>query len=371
MTARPRTSTATRAAFAAAAACTVLLAACAAPTTQATPAPPSSVTASSPAPAPSGSPVTAPALSTPAKSSTAAPKTSAKPSTSAAPLTSAVTSAPPPPPVPAEPPQVAPPAPTDTPDPVTREAPTTAAPPPPTPATRDPAPARGASGGGGGGGGGGGKTVVIDPGHNGGNAGAPDVINALVPAGFGQTKPCNTTGTETNDGFPEHDFTWAVANDLRSKLEAQGITVVMTRSSDDGVGPCVNKRAAIGNDAGADVVVSIHGDGDQASAQGFYVMTAEQDPAGAAMAAESHGLAVDVRDGLVSAGLSPSNHLGSDGLWPRNDLAGLNLSLRPTVMIEAGNMRNSADAALMKSDSGQQQVAQGLANGVLSYLGAG
>jgi N-acetylmuramoyl-L-alanine amidase len=213
--------------------------------------------------------------------------------------------------------------------------------------------------------------VVIDPGHNGGNADAPDIINALVPAGFGQTKPCNTTGTSTDDGYPEHDFTWAVANDLRPMLEAQGITVVMTRSSDDGVGPCVDKRAGIGNSAEADVVVSIHGDGDDASAQGFYVMTAEQDPAGAEMAARSEDLAVNVRDGLVSAGLSPSNHLGSDGLWPRNDLAGLNLSLRPTVMIEAGNMRNASDAALMKSDAGHQQVAQGLANGVLNYLGAG
>ena len=35
----------------------------------------------------------------------------------------------------------------------------------------------------------------------------------------------------------------------RPMLEAKGITVIMTRDSDDGVGPCVNKRAAIGNDA--------------------------------------------------------------------------------------------------------------------------
>ncbi|MGS0683534.1 N-acetylmuramoyl-L-alanine amidase, partial [Nakamurella sp. GG22] len=261
--------------------------------------------------------------------------------------------------------------PVDTPEPppapATTEPETTSEPespaPPPTPLTRDPAPAQGPITGD--------KIVVIDPGHNGANAANPDIINALVPAGFGQTKPCNTTGTSTDAGYPEHDFTWGVANYLRPMLEAEGITVVMTRDSDDGVGPCVDKRAAIGNDAGADVVVSIHGDGDEPSANGFYVMTAEQDPAGAEMAARSQSLAVDVRDGLRSAGLSPSDHLGSEGLWPRNDLAGLNLSERPTVMIEAGNMRNSADAALMTSDAGQQQVAQGLANGVLSYLSAG
>ncbi len=365
MTARRTTSSAARAAFAAAAACTMLLAACAAPSNQATPPTTSSVTTVSPAPSASGTPVTAPALSAPAKSSSTPPSSSAVASTSSAPLTSAITTRavtservePTAPPITV--------APVDTPEPapVTAEEPTTAAPPPPTPATRDPAPARRPITGE--------KTVVIDPGHNGGNSDAPDVINALVPAGFGQTKPCNTTGTETNDGYPEHDFTWAVANDLRPLLEAQGITVVMTRDSDDGVGPCVNERAAIGNDNNADVVVSIHGDGDDASAKGFYVMTAEQDPAGPDMASRSQSLAVNVRDGLVDAGLSPSNHLGSDGLWPRNDLAGLNLSVRPTVMIEAGNMRNAADAELMTSGQGQQQVAQGLANGVLSYLGAG
>jgi N-acetylmuramoyl-L-alanine amidase len=363
MTTRRSTFTATRAVLAAAAACSVLLAACAAPTNQATPPPTSSSTVSS-SPAPkSGPPITVPGLSSSVKSSSPAPTTSAAPSTTA-PLTSAITSAvttaaPAPPPVRTA--QQAPPTDTPEPQPATTPEPTTAAA-PPTPATRDPAPRGPVSGG---------KTVVIDPGHNGGNASAPDIINKLVPAGFGQTKPCNTTGTATDDGYPEHEFTWAVANDLRPLLEAQGITVVMTRDSDDGVGPCVNERAAIGNENNADVVVSIHGDGDEASANGFYVMTAEQDPAGAEMAARSRSLAVDVRDGLVSAGLSPSNHLGSDGLWPRNDLAGLNLSLRPTVMIEAGNMRNPADAALMSSDAGHQQVAQGLANGVLNYLGAG
>ena len=40
-----------------------------------------------------------------------------------------------------------------------------------------------------------------------------------------------------------------------------------------------------------------------------------------AMAAQSAALAANMRDGLVSAGLSPSNYLGSNGLWQRGDLA--------------------------------------------------
>ena len=216
------------------------------------------------------------------------------------------------------------------------------------------------------------KLVVIDPGHNGANGANPDIINQQVDAGFGQTKPCNTTGTSTDAGYDEHEFNWKVAVELKAELEAKGITVVMTRSTDDGVGPCVNKRAAIGNDNNAAAVISIHGDGDDPSAEGFYVMTAGQPPAGAAVATASSKLAVAVRDGLAGAGLQPSNHLGSNGLWTeRTDLAGLNLSLVPTVMIEAGNMRNAADAALMSSGAGQQQVASGLADGVVKYLVGG
>ena len=45
----------------------------------------------------------------------------------------------------------------------------------------------------------------------------------------------------------------------------------MTRSTDTGVGPCVNTRAAIGNAAGADAAVSIHGDGGPVSGRGFDV----------------------------------------------------------------------------------------------------
>ena len=181
-------------------------------------------------------------------------------------------------------------------------------------------------------------------------------------------KPCNTTGTETNDGYPEYEFNWNVALDLRDQLQARGATVILTRDSDDGVGPCVDKRAAIGNDAKADAVVSIHGDGESADTKGFYVMTAAQDPAGAAMAAKSHSLAVAIRDAVSGEGFPVSNSLGSQGLWTRSDLGGLNLSLRPTVMIECGNMRNAAEAAVMSSAAGQQQYAAGIADGIAAFL---
>ena len=89
-----------------------------------------------------------------------------------------------------------------------------------------------------------GKVVVLDPGHNGGNGSHPAEINRPVPAGRGQTKPCNTTGTATNAGYPEHAFTFDVAQRVGEALAAKGIRVVYTRQNDSGVGPCVDRRAA-------------------------------------------------------------------------------------------------------------------------------
>src|SRR5206468_4474531 len=103
--------------------------------------------------------------------------------------------------------------------------------------------------------------VVLDPGHNGGNAAHPAEINAPVPDGTGGTKPCNTTGTATDAGYPEHAFTWDVALRTRALLAARGISVVLTRPDDTGVGPCVDARARIAGSAGAAAFVGIHGDG--------------------------------------------------------------------------------------------------------------
>lgn len=211
--------------------------------------------------------------------------------------------------------------------------------------------------------------VVLDPGHNGGNAGHPGIIDALVPAGNGQRKPCNTTGTATDTGYPEHAFTFSVAAQVRSLLRQHGITVVQTRYADTGVGPCVNIRARIGNQANATAVVSIHGDGASAFAHGFHIMTAADDPAGAAMASQSHQLAADVHAGMIRwSGISTATYAGSDGYDTRSDLAGLTLSTRPTIMIECGNMRNAHDAAIMTSQSGRDRIATSIASGILSYL---
>jgi N-acetylmuramoyl-L-alanine amidase len=213
-----------------------------------------------------------------------------------------------------------------------------------------------------------GKVVVLDPGHNGGNARNPQAINRPVPAGRGRTKPCNTTGTATNAGYAEHAFNWEVARLVGRTLADRGIRVVYTRTDNTGIGPCVDERAAIGNQAGAAAVVSIHADGSEsAGAHGFHVSYSSP-PLDAEQGAPSISLATTLRDRLRAAGFGVSTYLGRDGLAPRSDLAGLNLSERPTALVECGNMRDAGEAALMSTSDGRRRYADAIADGVLAYL---
>ncbi|MGQ0842290.1 N-acetylmuramoyl-L-alanine amidase [Actinokineospora sp.] len=214
-----------------------------------------------------------------------------------------------------------------------------------------------------------GKVVVLDPGHNGGNATNAALINRPVPAGRGRTKPCNTTGTATAAGYPEHAFAWDLAQRVRDLLAARGVRVVLTRQDNKSVGPCVDRRASIGNESAAAAVVSLHADGSaSAGAHGFHI--AYSAPAlNAAQGEPALRLARTVRDKMVAAGFATSTYIGSRGLSARDDLAGLNLSQRPAVLVECGNMRNADDAAALSSAAGRQRYAAAITDGVLGFLG--
>jgi len=209
---------------------------------------------------------------------------------------------------------------------------------------------------------------VLDPGHNRDNGRHPAEINRQVDAG-GFPKQCNTTGTATDSGVPEATVNWELALAVRARLEASGAAVVLTRDTDAGWGPCIDERAEIANRAGADLLLSLHADGAAASAQGFHVIMPGPRPGWTDdIVDESRRAAVTVRDSLVASGLVPATYIGSAGLDERTDLGTLNRSDVPAVMLEAGNLRNAGDAALLTADGGRAQLADGLARAVTQFL---
>lgn len=210
-----------------------------------------------------------------------------------------------------------------------------------------------------------GMIVNLDPGHNRGNATHHRQIARLVNAG-GFRKACDTTGTATRGGWPEWAFTLDLARRTAAELRARGARVTFTLTgASPAFGPCIDRRATIGNFA--DVAVSLHADGNLARrAHGFHVIR----PAWRRgythdIAGPSRLLATLVRNNLrVTAHMKPSNYAGRGGIDVRGDLGGLNRSNVPKVLLEAGNMKNAYDARLLRSIAGRQRMAVALADAI-------
>ena len=214
-----------------------------------------------------------------------------------------------------------------------------------------------------------GYTVVVDPGHNGGNAAAPDTIGRQVWAGT-HWKDCDSLGASTDDGYNESEHNFDVALRVQRILRRQGARVVLTRSSNTGVGPCITERTALGNRLRADAAVSIHADGHLNDAyHGFHVILPADEGQGARMLSASHRLGIAIRDALRAQGPTrTSNYIGTDGLIVRDDLGGLNLSRVPKVFTEIGNMHSSYDAPAISSPIGREQEALAIAAGIARFL---
>ncbi|MEU6536779.1 N-acetylmuramoyl-L-alanine amidase [Streptomyces sp. NPDC047000] len=219
-----------------------------------------------------------------------------------------------------------------------------------------------------------GKVVVIDPGHNTGNFRHTSQIARQVDIGTNH-KECDTTGTSTDSGYTEAEFTMDLAHRLRTLLQEQGATVKLTHDGDSPAwGPCVDERARIGNAAHADAAISLHADGSVDGNRGFHVILPGSVHAGSAdtrpIVASSKDLGERVAGNFLRVtGEPPSNYVGArTGLVTRQDLGGLNLSTVPKVFIECGNMRDSKDAARLTSGAWRQKAAQGISEGIVSFL---
>lgn len=218
-----------------------------------------------------------------------------------------------------------------------------------------------------------GKVIVLDPGHNPHNREHPGQINRSVGIGTSR-KACDTTGTETDSGYPEAEFTLDLARRVRADLRKQGATVKLTQDGRRAWGPCVDQRAEAGNRADADAAVSLHADGAPAGDRGFHVIMPASLREGGADTTAITGPSRSLGHELVTAfrhfsGERPANYVGDGtGLKTRDDLGGLNLSRIPKVFLECGNMRDHKDAGRLTDPKWRDRAARGVTAGIAAYL---
>lgn len=204
------------------------------------------------------------------------------------------------------------------------------------------------------------KVVVIDPGHGaGGNSGyelqSPDSSITKVKDGGG------TEGVAT--GVPEYVVTLKVAEKLKTLLEQRNYTVIMTKTQASEA-PGNIERAEVGNNNNADLVIRIHCDGmDNRSVTGASMLV----PAPVGYAANISSISTEYGQTILND-LVSNVGMNNRGVVERSDLTGFNWSKVPVVLVEMGFMSNATEDNLLNDDSYQNQLAQGLCNGIAHCL---
>ena len=203
--------------------------------------------------------------------------------------------------------------------------------------------------------------VVIDAGHQ----ATQDSAQEPIGPGSSTMKPkvaSGATGHFTH--IPEYKGTLAIALDLRTLLQAQGVKVVMVRTTNN-VDIPNSQRARIGNDAHADLVVRIHQD-DAWPSQGVHGVLTEY-PSGNSwvrpIQTPSHA-AADLMESAMVRVTGAANR----GVRGVDNMSGFNYSTVPSIIVECGLLSNPAEDHKMATPAYRQKLADGLSAGVMAYL---
>lgn len=202
--------------------------------------------------------------------------------------------------------------------------------------------------------------VCIDPGHQ----AKSDLKPEPIGPGSSETKGRvlgGTTGTATK--LPEYEVTLQIATNLQKRLEAAGVKVIMTRTTND-VSISNSERAIIANNAKADLFIRIHCDGStDSAASGISTLYPGSTQWSSGIAAPSKSAANSVQSAVVAATGAVSR-----GAIARTDQTGFNWAKVPAVTVECGFMTNPVEDKLLASPHYQDKLAEGMTNGIMAFL---
>ena len=184
------------------------------------------------------------------------------------------------------------------------------------------------------------KLVVIDSGHGGKDPGKVGV-----------------------NGENEKEINLKVAMKLKSRLEKQGITVIMTREEDTGLADSkiedMKARVNLINQQKPVLAVSVHQNSYPSEsihgAQVFYYTHSKEGERAAKVVQEAL-LAVDAKN--------TRKEKANDSYYM------LKRTEAPVIIVECGFLSNYREADLLVTDTYQEQLAEAIAQGILQYISA-
>ncbi|MDO9557184.1 MAG: N-acetylmuramoyl-L-alanine amidase [Coriobacteriia bacterium] len=206
-----------------------------------------------------------------------------------------------------------------------------------------------------------GLVVCIDPGHQSQANLDPEPIGP----GSNEMKP-KVTGGATGAVTKQHEYqlAFAISLKIKERLEAKGVNVVMTRVS-DAVDISNRQRAEAANKVNAALFVRVHADG---STNGDIKGISTLYPSGNSWVAPIEARSLRAAK-LVQAAVVNATKAQDRGLSARGDIAGFNWSKVPAVLVETGFLSNPVEDKLLATDEYQDKLADGIAGGILTYLG--
>lgn len=203
--------------------------------------------------------------------------------------------------------------------------------------------------------------VVIDPGHQLRGDSTPEpngpgssVMKARVTSG--------TSGVAT--GVAEYILNLDISLKLKTELENRGYTVYMTRSTHD-VNISNMERAQYASSVGADIAVRIHANGGSPSVRGAETLVPSAgNPYVGHLASASYSLGKNIIDSYCAA-----TGFSNRGVKANDTMTGINWSQVPVAILELGFMSNPAEDQAMQDATMQNNMVQGIANGIDAYFG--
>lgn len=204
--------------------------------------------------------------------------------------------------------------------------------------------------------------VVIDAGHQ-SRANTGKEPNS---PGSAQMKMKVTGGTRGNTtGLYEYELNLTVAKKLREILEKRGYEVRMVRTTND-VNITNIERAKIANEANADAFIRIHANSstDTSIHGAMTICQTKHNKDNASLYKQSKQLSTSVLNHLVSQTGCKKNNV-----WETDTMTGINWCSVPVTIVEMGYMSNPTEDRKMASDSYQNKMATGIADGIDAYFG--
>lgn len=203
--------------------------------------------------------------------------------------------------------------------------------------------------------------VVIDPGHQ------LRGDNTKEPNGPGSTtmKARVTSGTSgVATGVAEYILNLDISLKLKTELENRGYVVYMTRSTHD-VNISNKERAEYATSVNADIAVRIHANGAGPNVRGAETLApSANNPYVSYLSNASISLSRHVINAYCAA-----TGFVNRGVKTNDTMTGINWSSVPVTIIELGFMSNAEEDRAMQDATMQNNMVQGIANGIDAYFG--